>query len=357
MSDSVTPSSRGRTLKAAAPLIAGALVLGACSKTADPVNNAATGNTTASSVTANTGGSSNGTGNNTGTTQASGKSLNTKVYADGFTYDLGGVAYNQSSGQLTIATTITNNGTESATPYTDLSLLSGDSSVSSSGSLTDRKEIVGGKNVKDTMTFSVDANFNPANTTLVFNAEDKVQAKVPLSGTGTAVTLAPVVQADQLTAPITIGTVTFTPTSLEIRYDDPAGHTSAKQGKAFVVAYGGAKNASTDNTIYWDTSGMQLTSPDAQTYVADSATPSSLGPTKSADTVIVWTIDDPNPGQLSGDYKLDIKDQNMGADSSQGKVTVPTITLTLSDKPVSGGSGGTTGTTQKKGTTTTSSGG
>src|SRR5689334_7849710 len=93
MSDPVTPSSRGRTIKAAAPFIAGALVLGACSKSSDPINTATNGTTASSAATGGTtgGGGSNG-GGSTGTTTAAGKSLNTTVYAEGFSYQLGGVA-------------------------------------------------------------------------------------------------------------------------------------------------------------------------------------------------------------------------------------------------------------------------
>jgi hypothetical protein len=352
MSDTVRSSNRGRTIRAAAPFIAGALVLGACSKSSPPVNeNTGAANTSAPAAGGNAGGNTNGTNKSTGTTQNSAKSLNTKVWSDGFEYDLGGVTYNQSDGKLTIDVTITNLGTDNATPYTDLSLLSGDSSVSSSGTLTDRKEIVGGKNVKDTITFDVDAGFDPSTTTVVFGGQNKQQAKVPLSGTGTKVTLAPVAQNVQLPDPMTIGTMAVTGSTVQIRYDDPDSHTTADKGKAFVVITGNAKNASTDQTNYWDTGSMQLTGPDNQTYVADSVTPSSLGPTKSGQTVMIWTIDDPNVGQLSGDYKLDIKDQTFGTNGD--KVSLDTVTMSLSDKPSESDLNGTSDTTPKGTTTTT----
>jgi hypothetical protein len=352
----VTSTTRGRAIRAAAPFLAGALVLGACSKSADPVNqNASTGGTTAPTASGDNnsssgnGGGSNSGGKATGTTQTA-KSLDAKVWSDGFRYDLGGVTYNKSTGELAIDTTITNLGTDNATPYTSFSLLSGDSTVSSSGSLKDRKEIVGGKNVKDTITFNVDADFDPSKTSVVFGSEGKQQAKVPLSGTGDKVTLAPVEQKGQLTDPLVIGTMTITPSKVEIRYDDPSNHTTVDAGKAYVVIYGNAKNASTDNNLYWDKSGVQLTAPDGQTFVADDVTPNPLGPTKSGDAVIIWTIDDAEIGKLSGDYKLDIKDQTFGADSS--KVSLDTKTLTLSDKPSAQDLAGSTGTTQKATTTT-----
>src|SRR5262249_54968558 len=162
----------------------------------------------------------------------------------GFQYDLGGVTYNQSTGALAIDVTITNLGTENSTPYTNLSLLSGDSTVSSSGSLKDRKEIVGGKNAKDTITCDGNADCDPSNTTLVFGGGNKVEAKVPLSGSGDKVTLAPVQQQGQFTDPVSIGTVQLTPSKVEIRYDDPANHTSADKGKAYLMIYANAKNAS-----------------------------------------------------------------------------------------------------------------
>src|SRR6476659_7669889 len=103
MSDTVMSSSRGRALKAAAPFIAGALVLGACSKSNPPVNEGAqTGNTTASAPSDTSGGGGSGGGKSTGTTTTAAKSLNVKVYSDGFSYELGGVTYNSSTGELSV---------------------------------------------------------------------------------------------------------------------------------------------------------------------------------------------------------------------------------------------------------------
>src|SRR5262249_22327994 len=112
MSDTVRSSNRGRTIRAAAPPFAGALLLGACSKSSPRVNESTgAGNTSApTSAPGGNNGNTNGTNKSTGTTQAGAKSLNTKVWSDGFEYDLGGVTYNQSDGKLTIDVTITNLG-------------------------------------------------------------------------------------------------------------------------------------------------------------------------------------------------------------------------------------------------------
>lgn len=347
------PSSRRRLVRWSAPLLAGGLLLAAaCSKNdttttqlpATTASTASTGATSGGSTGANTGSSTKGT-------TSSGDSLanlnGAKVWFTGFSLTLGKVSLDQAKGQLTVETKVKNNGTDPSSPsiyVAPVSLEAGGSQITTLSSWKDTQNVVGGAEVNNAMVFNVDSEttIDPSKTTLVFGSSSQQQAKVPMSGTGTTVSLEPVTQ-QAFSAPIVLGTTTVTVKATQVRYDLPNKHEQADAGKAFLTLAGTIKNGGT-NTVYLGTTGVTITGADGETYTATEIQPSSVPASQSDDKFIVtYVIKAP----VSGTWTLTINADFDG----DGNPDNFTGTANLTDTPSGSGS---TGTTTGKGTTTTS---
>lgn len=348
-----TPGPRRRLLRWSAPLLAGGLLLGAaCSKNDTTTTQLPATTASSASGSGSAGGSSGATtGSSTKGTTSSGDSIanlnGTKVWFTGFTLTLGKVSVDQAKNQLTVEAKVKNNGTDPSSPsiyVSPVSLEAKGSQITTLSSWKDTQNIVGGAEVNNAMIFSVDSDttIDPAATTLVFGSADQQQAKVPLSGTGTTVSLEPVNQ-QAFAEPIVLGTTTVTVKATQVRYDLPNKHTQADAGKAFLTLGGTFKNGGT-NTIFLGTAGVTITGSDGQSYTATEVQPSSIAASQSDDKfLITYEIKTP----VSGTWTLTINADFDG----DGNPDNFTGTANLTDTPSGSGS---TGTTTGKGTTTTS---
>lgn len=305
-------------------LLVAAALLGACSGSGT--------NTTTANAPSTTAGSSSGGGNVGGTAGTSSKgttkgttkadtTLNTKVWWQGFRYDLGDVSLDTEKQQLMVKTKITNLGSDPANPYPPVVLVNGGEEVARGG-LAETPSITGGKTVDATIQMSVKDDFTVDGTSLLFsNGSSQVEATVPLDGKGDKVTLEPIEQA-QAPDPITIGSVTITPKTAEVRWDLPSDHSiEAEAGTAFLVISGTAKNDGT-STAYFSATGITITT-DTGTYpvklIGDNYIPAKQSTDKFS---IYFQIKDP----VEGTWTIDFKDQPFGVDaakvSASAKATV-----------------------------------
>lgn len=348
------PSSRRRALRLAAPLFAGALVVGsaACSKkdegTSSTNTSAATGGTSAggggTATTGAGGGSSTTVGKgNTGSTAAPVKGqidLKKTFWISGFKVEVGEENLD-SEGLLTFAIQA-ENLTNSDTPLYTSFQLEADGAIIATGNLKDNPNVVTKARVKDTIEFrgmgeEGGTPYEPDKTTLVIGSGSERQVRIQLDGKGTDdVDNKPIDQ----TAPgeIVVGQATFTLDKAQVRYDYvPYGGTTVDDGKATLVFTGKWKNTNTaDEYVYADTGQLTLTDSDGEkTTVEYFGTESGLAATKTDDKLyIIFEISD----DFEGDYTLEFKG-NYGPDSTE---VTETKEITLK---ASGGT--TTGTTAK----------
>lgn len=339
--DHITYANRRRTLLVAAPLLAGALLMGACSKSSDQNTtsngNAGTTATTAAKTSQTSGGStdtaSKGTTKGTSAAQSSLNGL--KVWWHGFRYDLGDISFDSTKQQAQILTKVTNLGNDTAQPDPDNALIKGGAQIAT-GTLETKPSITGGKTVDDTLIFSIE-EFSPSGTTLLFTDGSSYQeVKVPLDGKGEATTLEPVEQK-QTVPPIVIGAVTFTPKKVEVRYDLPNDHSfEAEAGTAVLIISGSSKNDSS-NQLQYDQSGVTVTT-STGTYPAKFIGGGDVIPPNQTNdkTSFYFSIKQP----VDGDWTLEMKDQPFG--ESGATVSGTAYKGTLSSKVASS----TTGTTR-----------
>ncbi len=331
-----TPLKNPWPARLAIPVVAAALLAGACSKS-ENTTTAANGSTTTAGGGKTTQATS-GTGSS-GTTKGTNKSTNSlngqKVWFQGFRYELGDISYDSSSYVVTIRAKVTNLGNETASPAPPVALVKGGEQIAT-GNLPEHPDITGGKTVDAkielNMTSSSIGSFTTDGVSLVFTMGSAYQeATVPLDGKGSAVTLEPVDQKEAV-KPITIGNVTITPKSVEVRYDLPDDHTiEADAGYAFLLIRASTKNTGSGIVGYL-TQGVKLTT-NTGTYTAEFIGDTSVeGSQTNEKTSFYFKIKTPTEGE----WTLDLTDQPFGPD---GETVSASQKITPSSK-------GTTGTTR-----------
>jgi hypothetical protein len=109
--------------------------------------------------------------------------------------------------------------------------------------------------------------------------------------------------AQTFAAPITVGDVTLTPTSAEVRYDSIRDHKQLDQGTVAFTVHGKAKNASTANTYFWGNEEANLSLPDGSKQQADIFNSKDfLTPTKTIDFEMTFVVNEPFAGQYGLDF-------------------------------------------------------
>jgi hypothetical protein len=297
-------------------LAAGALLISACGKDDQPkVSDVATTTSTAAKTTT----SAASSGNSTTTTSGGGSSASTTtsttaaggtvkfnqvINYEGFVITLHDGTTDTKQNTLTIPIDIENPGTDNATFYGDnISLDDGSTQLSTSVSLKDFVSVLAGSKGKTDMVISLpDDPIVPAKTFLAFGQGSQEQVRIPFPGNSAKpILLAPVPQT--FTAPVTVGDVTLTPSSAEVRYDSVDDHKQLDKGNVAIVVRGKAKNASTDNTYYWGNEEVTLSLPDGSKQQADVFNGKDfLTATKTVDFEMVFVINTPFAGQYGLDF-------------------------------------------------------
>lgn len=343
----LTPNTR-RTLKVAAPVLAGLMLFGACGKKDEPAasssNNPSASSTTTAGGTKSTSGSSTDdtAGGNTGTTIGSDKlatSLNATYYLKGFKVTLSDAKIDKGANTLVVQAEIENITEADAVLY-DAGGIEQDGKIYETGKWRDGATVVAGKKAKDELTFDLDNKFDPQNAILVFGDDSSAQVKIPLDGSKPTL-LTPVEQA--YTGDITIGQLDIKIDKAVIRWDRLDNATQADKGKAYFVLSGSAKNTSAADNLYPDADLMKLDRPDGTTSIAEkTGTESYLKPTAS-DTkfFIVFQVADP----IDGDYTMNLSGK-FAPDGAEA--TAPPIKLTLTTKATKSSSSSSTTTTTEK---------
>ena len=264
------PLAKRRALQLAAPIAAGMLLVGACSKKDETTTTPSS--TTAAPTTTAAGGSTASTSKSTGTTTGTTPTKNqidTKVWNSGFTFNLKSwdVAEVDGVPSVVISLDITNNGSSNAVPYGPFAL-EADGTTLDTGDLKNNGDVVAKQTASNQLTFQIyDKQFNADETTLTIGSADQQQAKVPLGDVSKATTLQP--QAvKQTPAPVNLGNVTLTVNAALVRYDKPNDHTNAPAGKGYLVLAGKTSNASATDTYYFDSSQVTITRPDGSKSTA-----------------------------------------------------------------------------------------
>jgi hypothetical protein len=345
MAQTLDSSPHHRALKIAAPVFAGLLLLGACSKKEDPPATSSSSNssTTAKSGTSGSSGTA-GTGSDTTTKSGSGTTekpsgdtvkVDKTFWVNGFKVTLPDGKYDAAKETLTFKdATIENLGEDAATLYGTYSL-EAEGTVAYTGNWTESPSVIAKSKAKDTLVFNVDDKFDASKTTLVIGSGNEAAVRIPFGDDGELVLRQPVVQ--EFKGKLTIGLADIDVTQTEVRWDRPDRHSQAEKGKAFLIITGKVKNNS-DTTLYWDGVKAVLTRPDDTKTGADTVLGDGSVQTTQIDDKwgIIWEINEP----VKGDYKIDFT-QNFGAEGAEVTVSQD---LSITDK--ASGSG-TTGTTKK----------
>jgi hypothetical protein len=288
-----------------APVAAGALVIGACSKQ-DTTTPAPSSTTTTAAPTTSAGGGTTATtkastGTTSGTAAPAENAINTKVWNSGFTFDLKDWDVEEVGGAnaVVVNVDITNNGTANYTPYGPYELVA-DGKVLDSGALKTSAEVTPRSTTPNQIIFEIyDAAFSAEETTLVIGSSDAQQAKVPLGDPSKATTLEP--QAiPQSVAPIVIGNVTLNVKVAEVRYDAVNDHANAPTGKGYLILAGTAANASATDTYYLDASQVTITRPDGTTSSATVDASGIAANTSNEAFYLRYELDTP----ITGTYTL-----------------------------------------------------
>jgi len=295
----------------AVPLLAGVLVLGACKSSNNTTTSNNQGNsTTTTKASSNAGGSDDtaGPGTTKGTQPGQANLNGLKVWWHGFRYDLGEVSYDSETHQAQIKAKVTNLGKETASPIPTNALTKGGEQIATGG-LKETPAITGGKTIDNSIVFSIE-DFSPTGTTLLFTDGASFQeAKVPLDGKGELVTLEPVKQ-DQTVPPIVLGQVTFTPKTIEVRYDVPDEHSiEAAADSAILIITGTSKNDA-ETQLQYQYQGVTVTT-GTGTYTSDFIGGDVMPAKQTTDTAFYFQIKQP----VDGDWTLEFKDQPFGPDS------------------------------------------
>lgn len=343
-----------RALKAAAPVFAGLVLLGACSKKDDTTSTTPTtaassssggGSTTAKpsgdKTTTTEGGSTGTTSKTSGSTPGTAKKGTSvgdqTVWYKGFKITLSPMKTQPDANLLTFDATIENLGTENSPIYGDYSL-EADGAVYGTGGWKDGAQVLGGAKTKDTLQFSIDEKFDAKATTLVMGNATQDQVRIPLDGSDKVVTLQP--QPQEYKGAIKLGSIDYDVSKSEVRYDRIDTHEQADKDRAYLVLYATAKNSSADQTLYIDPSKFEISLPDetkSTTEKYDGET--SLSATqKDEKTKMYFVIKAP----FAGNYTIAFSGP-WGTDGASVSATAK-ITVKLGGSA----SGSTTGTTAKK---------
>ena len=273
---SATATPKRRALQAAAPLFAGLVLLGACSKKDETTTTATTASTAASSsgggstttakaadkTTTTTGGTTKGTttkGSTPGTTAKGGTEAGDKTFwFKGFKVTLGEMKVDDTEGKLTFPATVENLATGRSPMYADFSL-EADGAVYGTGGWVDNPEVLEKSKAKDTLSFNIDDKFDADATTLVIGNGNEDQVRIPLDGSKIT-PLEP--QAQEYKGEIKLGQVTYNISKTELRYDRLDNHSQAEKDTAFLVLWGESKNTSATETFYLDPSKFEIALPD-----------------------------------------------------------------------------------------------
>jgi hypothetical protein len=295
-------------------LAAGALLVSACGNDEQPkVSDVATTTSTAAKTTTTTAGGSKttttaaggGASSTTSTTAAGGTIRFAQVLNyEGFVITLHDGTIDTAANTLTIPIDIENRGTDNATYYGDnTSLDDGSTQLSSNVSLKDYVNVLAGSKGKTSMVIYLPSDpIVPSKTFLTFGQGTEQQVRIPFPGnSGQAVLLTPIPQT--FTTEVTVGDVTLTPSSAEVRYDSVDDHRQLDKGKVGIVVRGKARNASTDNTYYWGNEEVSLSLPDGTKQQAEVFNGSDfLTATKTVDFEMTFVIDAPFAGQYGLDF-------------------------------------------------------
>lgn len=324
-------TSHHRALKAAAPVFAGLVLLGACSKKDDTTSTTPTtaassssggGSTTAKptdKTTTTEGGSTGTTSKTSGSTPGTVKAGNTlgdiNVWWTGFKLTLGTITLDKDAETLDIATQVENLGPDNTPIYGDMSL-EADGTVLTTGSWVENPSVLAGSKAKDIIRFSVKDTYDPKKTTLVIGKGTQQQVRVPMTGVGKLINLQP--QPQEFKGEIKVGLLSFDVKKTEVRYDHIANHDEAAKDRAFLVMYGTATNTSATESLYIDPSKFEIALPDG----TKAATETYLGETgleatnKDDKTAIYFEI----PAPYAGDYTITFKGA-LGTESAEASVT------------------------------------